>query len=540
MPPFHIPAAAQSKNQQHDLLSSMTPKDMQRHQQSNNGLPPDDQMHGRLGMFPFMGTRTTSRGAAEGAMGLPPASYATTPWNDFTGDASGSSHGAQRSHHQQPPSHSHPGQHTHAQPVPQHQPQQSHQQHTPQPPASTSSSNMTGPLTQPSERFDAVLAAMPSKGEDAARHNMFAELIRFKTRVLEYEIAEARRREHEAEIQLAQWRAAAARTLAQTESTNLSPAHTFAPAPEMPRMPNIPPQPPVAADMVPSASHTTEYPSLMNPAPLHGRNNSLPNQPQPDLPVPAPPPPENAPTPMTMLDVEAMMLQTNLDSLSSWLSGYGEPPPRMSQPPPPPPQQHNHNGTIDSADLFLPNLATIAENASAIEAERSASFSQPPPSLISPTKRRSMSPVSEANTHSPPAAKRTKRTTEKKVVVERAANCRQCNKSLARIMFRAPRAQIPDDISIDLMCPDCAHVICPHPVQDSTTGSTIGTVDLRKRLRASMEVEDEEKKAMVRRSFCDVCQRMVCLGRLVRGDGKENLSGMAEIVCASCDARYQR
>ena len=99
---------------------------------------------------------------------------------------------------------------------------------------------------------------------------------------------------------------------------------------------------------------------------------------------------------------------------------------------------------------------------------------------------------------------------------------------------------MPDDISVDLKCPSCAAVDAPATLPDpATMGTSIGTVEMRKRMRATLETEDEEKRVFVRRQFCDVCQRVVGSGRLVAG-AKENMSSIAEIVCAPCDAKYQR
>jgi len=72
----------------------------------------------------------------------------------------------------------------------------------------------------------------------------------------------------------------------------------------------------------------------------------------------------------------------------------------------------------------------------------------------------------------------------------------------------------------------------------------IGTVESRKRLRISMEVDDEDGKVEGdrRKVFCDVCQRVVGVGGVWGGmkEKRENLGGMTEVVCISCDGKYQR
>lgn len=370
---------------------------------------------------------------------------------------------------------------------------------------------------------------MPKREEDASRHMMFTELIKLKTKSIELQIAEARKKEKEAELELEKWKSATEKRLAR-ESMTATPApyapmdiNTFdmgAPSQtstqaEMPFQPMLPP----AANPPPPALNAFQNVQQLGQ-------------------------PENPPTPINHFDLEAMMHDSNLESLFSWLPEYTDPNSQQHQQAQmvQPQQQHmmptqqRQSFDMGSSGMYFNSINTTTPFLTTNDVLSTPSvYAQ---TITSPVKR-SASPFSDADATSP-AAKRTKRTTEKKIVVERSASCAWCKKTIARIMFRAPRSHIPEDISIDLRCPSCAAVECPSALPDhSTAGTSIGTVDMRKRLRTTLESEDEEKRAIVRRQFCDVCQRVVASGMIVGGD-KENMNPIAEIVCAHCDGKYQR
>lgn len=59
-------------------------------------------------------------------------------------------------------------------------------------------------------------------------------------------------------------------------------------------------------------------------------------------------------------------------------------------------------------------------------------------------------------------------------------------------------------------------------------------------MRTSMEIDDEEAKVSERRTWCDVCQRIVGSGQVYGGKDRENILHQAEIICTGCDSKYQR
>lgn len=59
-------------------------------------------------------------------------------------------------------------------------------------------------------------------------------------------------------------------------------------------------------------------------------------------------------------------------------------------------------------------------------------------------------------------------------------------------------------------------------------------------MRASMEIDDEEAKVTERRTWCDVCQRIVGSGQVWGGKDRESILHQAEIICTGCDSKYQR
>lgn len=164
-----------------------------------------------------------------------------------------------------------------------------------------------------------------------------------------------------------------------------------------------------------------------------------------------------------------------------------------------------------------------------------------PATPLSPTVKRPHSPDSDSSPQAPPP-KKGKPRGEKKIVIEQHASCQNCGKAVARVLLRAPKTSIPTPISVEFRCPDCTGVHQP-PTTDphGAAGSSIGSTEARKRMRTAMEDDDliNEEPAS-RRCFCDVCQRAVACGQVIGGPERSALGSMAEIICASCDSKYQR
>jgi len=373
---------------------------------------------------------------------------------------------------------------------------------------------------------------MPLKSEDPTRHVMFTEMIRMKTKSIELQIAEARRKEKEAEVELAKWRVASEQRIAQTAGEGGS---------------NVTPNTFEGMGMNPFDMERGSVDPAAAGSSMFQQSNALSTGQQTGaasgnaLPMNIPPP-ENPPTPITHFDLEAMMHDSNLEGLFSWLPDFAtqQQQQQQQQQQMPPPQQPAQSlpqqsvPNLDANNFLFGNMSTPYLTTNESLSTPSLAYN----TVTSPAKR-SASPTSD-NEATSPHVKRLKKSNEKKIVVERSAYCPGCDKIIGRIMFRAPRAHMPDDISVDLKCPSCAAVDAPATLPDPTTmGTSIGTVEMRKRMRATLETEDEEKRTVVHRQFCDVCQRVVASGRLVAG-AKENMSSIAEIVCAPCDAKYQR
>jgi hypothetical protein len=233
---------------------------------------------------------------------------------------------------------------------------------------------------------------------------------------------------------------------------------------------------------------------------------------------------------MTTFDLEAMMQHNNLDNLFSWLPDFGETPPSNRLQGHAPATQG-----IDPNDLFgLGNTQqNISFNTAPTDTPRSVK-----PVITSPLNRRSHTPDEDE-----PANKKMKRP-EKKIVVEQSSECMICHKPLAKIMVRAPKSSIPEQIVAEFICPDCKPTAQPPSLTDmygTGSGHGIGTVDTRKRLRVAMEAEDEEKaEADSRRVFCDVCQRVFGSGMIFGGHGRENMAPITEFVCTGCEGKYSR
>lgn len=396
--------------------------------------------------------------------------------------------------------------------------------------------------------FETFLRSMPKAGEDSSRHTMFTELIKLRTKSLELQIAEARRKEKEASVELEKWKMASLSRIDETMKGNPGDMDVSG----MGQL-DFNPFEGLSAD-------TQDQPTGMDFSTFAANPQVDQNQ-QGGMAMNTVGGVVDAPTPMTLLDLESMMHDNNLDGLFSWLPDFGQQQAQQPQ------QSQQSQTTLSQPNLGITNT-TMDSSSTPGQAPRQMSVSSlngidpsnlfanhfPTPfeggydmttatptitaSLITSPLKRSASPMSETEATSP-AQKRSKRTTEKKVVVEKHVSCLGCKKSIAKIMFRAPRTQLPEETIIDLKCKECSGVsgssVDSAPIGDGH----IGTVEIRKRLRGTLELEDEEKKETFRRQFCDVCQRLVAAGRIV-GGGKERLSSIAEIICASCDSKYQR
>jgi RNase P subunit RPR2 len=369
-----------------------------------------------------------------------------------------------------------------------------------------------------------LLASMPLNiGEvDPIRGAMWSEMVRLKTKDLELQIAEARAKEREAELELERLRAGAG-AMGSSAGGRAVPM----------TLPNRIGEPSDLNDSSDILGPTKEdsiegfdpYSGMGTgigcPAPLTFdtfpyTDQSLPSAAQsliaPDTLD------QTAPIPMTPYDLEVMMQEDNLDNLFSWLPDYAAASSTMNP---------AYMNTTSPPLTSFPDDLTQAQ--------------------LSARKRRSPSPSSDISDQ--PAAKRGKRIPEKKIVIDHLPLCMTCSKPLGKIMIRALRSSIPEPTSVSIQCISCRPVeVVPVP-KGSTSSSTtmvIGTVDSRKRLRAGMEIDDDETGLgeQRKRVFCDVCQRVVGSGGVWGGNKekgeREGLMGMVEVVCASCDAKYQR
>lgn len=375
------------------------------------------------------------------------------------------------------------------------------------------------PLGDVDGSVSSFLARMPAGPDDPTRYGMWTELIRLKTRTLELEIADARRKEKEAEVELARLRAVTVHRVNQSSGPMTAVDNGF-----------------LGQAGPPTSTATNAFPGYED-FPLDTQAGPpIQAEPSAGVPISAVPSHLSGPTydrpqtPMTPFDLEAMMQDSNMDSLFAWLPDFGEPIQPDTQPP----------TAINPLDLLasMPNPSPI---------DTKAPYNHP--ALTAPEHKPQRSPLivkrqpssSRSSSSSPPPAKRTKRGGEKKTIEEHSSTCITCSKPLARILIRAPKSQIPANISAEFRCRTCKPVDCPAVVPDpATTGTTIGTVEMRKRMRAQMELDDEEVEAGLRRAFCDVCQRLVGSGQVVGGREKEAMGQVAEVICTACDSKYQR
>ncbi|ODN97330.1 hypothetical protein L198_03893 [Cryptococcus wingfieldii CBS 7118] len=348
------------------------------------------------------------------------------------------------------------------------------------------------------DSISAFLAEMPTMAEDPARHVLWTELVRLKTKSLELQIAEAKRKEKEAELELARLQSGAvsrndggSNAMAGPSGSNDLSAADIAGSQDTSSYG-------ISQQIMPP-QHQLEH--HQNQQPYNVAQHQLYGAPQSG----------QAPCAMSPFDLDAL-LQTDTNNFLSWLPDFG-----------------GHD--ISQSDQAAPYGAMLSTSHDLPSTSEHKLVAQPSPA-----------PPSPPDIHSPPT-KRSKRTTEKKTVVEQACICTSCSEPLARVLIRAPKSQIPNPINVSIKCLKCAPVQQPSTLPDpnqTASGSAIGTVETRKRMRTSMEIDDEDAKVVERRAWCDVCQKVVGSGQLIGGRQKENISHMAEIVCVSCDSKYQR
>jgi hypothetical protein len=382
--------------------------------------------------------------------------------------------------------------------------------------------------------FQTLLEQMPGRDEDPARQAMFTELIKLRTKTLELQIAEARRKEKEAELELERLKRGgpgpSSQLQTQTPSQPQSQLHTLQPpqAGQNYFQTNLPPVPSTdyhhnSTPSLPTEQSSSGLTDLFNgystygaPANDHdgssmGLNNSLTLDNDGNatgLQVGS--------TMMNPFDLEAMQAS----SMEDWFNIFPNAMDSLDT------QLNNSN---PNPSPFFPQY-THESPATQLKLEPA-----PTPSRT----KRSPSP-SSSTTSTPPPAKRVKKI-EKKLTIEQQILCATCATPITRVILRAVKSHLPDELVITLRCTRCAPIKIMTSLPDlaGKDGAVMGTVDVRKRLRISMESEDEDHRLADRRIFCDVCQRATGSGRIVDKD-QERLNHMSELVCLSCDRKYQR
>jgi len=130
------------------------------------------------------------------------------------------------------------------------------------------------------------------------------------------------------------------------------------------------------------------------------------------------------------------------------------------------------------------------------------------------------------NLETTPSPKPSTAKPEKRIVMDYSSNCITCDKLIARILLRAPRSQIQLPVKARIQCTTCAGVPPPSPI------TSIGSIESRKRIRLSLEDEVGDQV------FCDVCQRVQGKGHVFGAE--DLLDNISEVICFSCDTKYQR
>lgn len=406
------------------------------------------------------------------------------------------------------------------------------------------------------------IEGLAQAAESPQRQQMWTELIRLKTKSLELQIAEARAKERAAELELLRlnqvagpFQQAASRASvppsAAPASTTAGPGSTTGVTAQT-NTNTTAPQSATVTDRPPVVQHRGSWQGTFSPFPaLNGQQATtetlITPKAEPGIIAPMPVHPGVASaqydshhpgsTPMTPFDLEAMLQENHLDNLFSWLPETGNGATGADG------LLHNA-GVAAPTNLLIPNGNDLMMlNGHPNNVTRVMGPDGVPVTPISPKGKRPLSPEDSDQSPPAPAPKRGKPRGEKKMVIEQHSNCLTCGKAVARVLLRAPKSSIPSPIHVEFRCPECSGVHQPvmFDPNSTTTGSSIGSTEARKRMRTAMEDDDLVNDDVTqRRCFCDVCQRVVAAGQVVGGPERTSLSHMAEIICTSCDNKYQR
>ena len=464
-------------------LEGMSAEELARHQNSSTYVGPDDPWHGpRIGTFSMPNRRPAT--VRHGVPSHP----------QFSSDESWSPASVDQTHHTFPMT----AAATAAQ----------------SPSNGSAEASVSHEPTQPQDMLDAktlfqrLVQDMPLHEGDSARYQAYTELIKMKTRSLELDIAVAKQKEREADLELAQFRAVVDPLI---------------------RDPDQPTQAEGVAQEAQSSISTGMLPA--QPMDQHFNVDAYPFDPELAMSLnaqfasdPVPPATTSADLSLTTFDFDSLLQSANLDmdGLLSWL-----------------PSMDTQSGTdlpttLDPSRLHLSDSEyTVPAPVEATDVKRESTHS-----LSNAAKRRLSSPeeaVPTANSTSKKPKKGGKRGT-----LEDSAICASCYAPLLRVMVRATAEELPKSLELQLHCRSCRPVECMNSPPEVTAGSHFVTLEVRKRLRISMEIEDEEHHAVDRRVFCDVCQRLVASGQVKDASSAESVLSMAEIICPSCDGKYQR
>lgn len=402
------------------------------------------------------------------------------------------------------------------------------------------------------------LAGMPSAHQDPGKHAIWEELIRLKTKSLELEIAQARQKEREAELELARLRQNSTARRASSAATPVPIVPSQTPLSQAQAQAQTTAKTPRLGDLPPAATFDDSLfaglPYLKHAIPpvedAGAANAAAAAAAGQQLGVPAQGQASSGGaggaggtasqymqnTPMTPFDLEAVMRDSQLENMFDWL-------------PMPDFPVKQETALPRASDPFTPSSFTSASYnpfgyASQPAVDPGLKTGDQRQSAATPAasthKRRGSSPASTASDH---AAKKARKP-EKRITVDYAPKCLSCSAPMGRVILRAVKSEVPDPVAMMYRCARCKPVSGP-PIQasdslNSGAGPIIGTVDTRKRARAAVEAEDEDRPLEEKRAICDVCQRIVGSGAIVGGQAKDSLGHMAELVCASCDAKYQR
>lgn len=330
---------------------------------------------------------------------------------------------------------------------------------------------------------------------------MWTHLVQLKVKALELQIAEARAKERTAEVELTRLQ----------QGVRAIPAAIAAPTPQpyTNQFNNFSVEPRGSTGGLEGISIPGMPISNPSLAPVQNPTTYATGAPAPSQ------------TPMTPFDLEAMLQENSLDSFFSWLPDNGE----------------------SSAGNAVPQAAAPSDLVMMpMGGAGSGATTDTAPTPHSPPVKRPHSPARSESPTAPPT-KKGKPRGEKKTVIEQHAMCISCGKAVARVLIRAPKSATPSPISVEMRCLSCAGISQPSTIDPSAVGAgpSVGSTETRKRMRAAMEDDDVvNEEANARRCFCDVCQRVVARGQVVGGPDRTPLSNMAEIVCTTCDSKYQR